>query len=192
MSKKLFAFSVQGKSCSVFVLHKHWWQSFKTFRKVDYVACSLVHTNIVKIYIWNELMYGILNETIRNMATRVIREHSFDFRGWEERFILSDLFSHWIKVQITDCCNWQDPIIFFSKVQIKTFTFMNTGVHLIIRVTSKKNPRHFNSLLSGSSSCVKLSIFNILAIRLFIVIMKEIKLFIFAIFFKSHKFENGR
>ena len=47
--KKLFAFSVQGKSCSVSVLHKHWWQSFKTFRKVDYVACSLVHTNIVKI-----------------------------------------------------------------------------------------------------------------------------------------------
>jgi len=104
-------------------------------------------------------------------------------------------------------------VIFFSLKQSSNYWFLKlTGTHhfkskhVHWRIShqksykqkkSNKNPPFWkfllNSLLSGSSSCVKLFIFNILAmklfifnilaIRLFIVIVKEIKLFIFAIFF---------
>ena len=110
-------------------------------------------------------------------------------------------FSHWNQVQIIDFGNWQDPIIFFQQSPNPNIHFHEHWCTFHLKsYKEKKNPPFskflLNSLLSGSSSGVKLFIFNIsamklflfniLAIRLFIVIVKEIKLFIFAIFFKSN------
>jgi hypothetical protein len=88
----------------------------------------------------NELMYGILNETKINMVTHVKRGQAFFFRGG------GDLFLHWI---------WKDPIIFsFSHDQFKTFTFINTSVHPITKVTSKKKKPKTKIYLSGSRSFI--------------------------------------
>ena len=82
-------------------------------------------------------MYGILHETKRNMVTRVIRGQPFDFpEGRVERDgvkIYSELFFSLTETKFKLLIFVTDRILyfFFSKVQIKAFTYMNTGVHPI-------------------------------------------------------------
>jgi len=92
---------------------------------------------------------------------------------WQLEIYLSYFFSHWNQVQIIDFCNWQVPIIFFSAKSKSKHSLTWTLVYIPSKkLQAKKNlPLSkflLNYLHSGSSSGVKLFIFNISAMNLFI------------------------
>ena len=86
--KNIPAFSVQGKSRSVSVLQKKWWQSSKTFQKVNYVTCSLVLWNYTfgvictkMLQIQKEICFKVNNFFYRSLKKKECRVYNFLYKS---------------------------------------------------------------------------------------------------------------